>query len=199
MYKVFVNDKPIIFTTSLKNEENYIVFIYKDTIIEELVYKLKMDKLKGVYLYTLNLADDWQRFKLNFIGVTAAGGLVLNDKKEILFIYRGTKWELPKGRREKGESLKETAIREVEEECGVTNLIIKKELTKTYHFFIQNGKYKIKETTWFLMYSSYKGKTTPQTEEGITRAVFKDNEATKKALQNTFSNIVTVCKQYKKV
>ena len=128
MYKVFVNDKPIIFTTSLKNEEGYVTYIYKNTIIEELIYKLKLGKLKGVYLYASNLNKDWESFKKDFNVMVAAGGLVLNDKKEILFIYRGTKWDLPKGRREIGERLEETAVREVEEECGVTNLTINKKM-----------------------------------------------------------------------
>lgn len=46
MYKVFVNDKPIIFTTSIKNEEDYVVFIYKNTIIDRLISRLKLGKLK---------------------------------------------------------------------------------------------------------------------------------------------------------
>ncbi|QXP74247.1 NUDIX domain-containing protein [Tenacibaculum sp. HL-MS23] len=198
MYKVFVNDKPIIFTTSVKNEEDYVVYIYKNTIIEELIYKLKLGKLKGVYLCTSNLEEDWEIFKMKFKVLVAAGGLVLNDKKEILFIYRGSKWDLPKGRQEKGENIKETAIREVEEECGITNLKIDKKLIKTYHFFIQKGKHRLKETHWYLMSSSYKGILTPQLEEGITKVMFKDAEATNKALKSTFSNIVMVYKFYVK-
>lgn len=198
MYKVFVNDKPIIFTTSVKNEEDYVVYIYKNTIIEELIYKLKLGKLKGVYLCSSNLEEDWEAFKMNFKVLVSAGGLVLNDKKEILFIYRGNKWDLPKGRQEKGENIEETAIREVEEECGITNLKIHKKLIKTYHFFIQKGKHRLKETHWYLMTSSYKGNLSPQLEEGITKVVFKDIEATKIALENTFSNIVMVFKYYTK-
>ena len=197
MYKVFVNDKPIIFTTSVKNEEDYIVFTYKNVIMEELIYKLKQGKLNGVYLYTPNLLETWEAFREIFNVKIAAGGLVLNDKKEILFIYRAGKWDLPKGRTEKGEKIEETAIREVEEECGIRNLKIDKKLIETYHFFIQNGKYRLKETHWYLMYSSYKGKLTPQLEEGITKVMFKDTEATAIALRKTFSNIILVYKYYK--
>jgi ADP-ribose pyrophosphatase YjhB (NUDIX family) len=197
MYKVFVNDKPIIFTTSIKNEEDYIVFIYKNTIIEELIYKLKLGKLKGVYLHTSNLDEDWELFRMRFMVIVAAGGLVLNKKKEVLFIRRGNKWDLPKGRKEKGEKIEETAIREVEEECGVTNLKIEKELIKTYHFFLQKGRHRLKETHWYLMSSSYKGELKPQLEEGITQAVFKDTETTLNALKNTFSNIIIVFQYYK--
>ena len=196
MYKVFVNDKPIIFTTSLKNEEGYVTYIYKNTIIEELIYKLKLGKLKGVYLYVSNLNKDWESFKKDFNVMVAAGGLVLNDKKEILFIYRGTKWDLPKGRREIGEDLEETALREVEEECGVTNLTIQKKMINTHHFFMENNMYRVKETHWYLMSTSYVGVLIPQLEEGITKVMFRSKASLKDVLQNTFSNIIMVLKCY---
>ena len=196
MYKVFVNDKPIIFTTSLKNEEGYVTYIYKNTIVTDLIYKLKLGKLKGVYLYVSNLNKDWESFKKDFNVMVAAGGLVLNDKKEILFIYRGTKWDLPKGRREIGEDLEETAVREVEEECGVTNLTIQKKMINTHHFFLENNMYRLKETHWYLMSTSYVGVLIPQLEEGITKVMFRSKASLKDVLQNTFSNIIMVLKCY---
>lgn len=196
MYKVFVNDKPIIFTTSLKNEEDFSVYIYKNTIIEELIYKLKVGKLNGVYIYSNNLIEDWKDFKIKFKIITAAGGLVLNESKKVLFIYRGNKWDLPKGRVEEGENLMEAAIREVEEECGIEKLIISRELLITYHLFMQQNEYRLKETHWYLMFSNYEGSLTPQLEEGITKAEFKAEEETNKALQNTFANIIMVYKSY---
>lgn len=196
MYKVFVNDKPIIFTTSLKSEEDYPVYIYKNTIIEELIYKLKVGKLNGVYIYSSNLVEDWLDFKVKFKVITAAGGLVLNENKKVLFIYRGNKWDLPKGRVEEGENLEEAAIREVEEECGIEKLIINRKLLVTYHLFMHQNKYRLKQTHWYLMFSSYEGSLTPQLEEGITKAQFKDEEETHKALQNTFANIIMVYESY---
>ncbi|CAM1360512.1 NUDIX domain-containing protein [Tenacibaculum sediminilitoris] len=198
MYKVFVNDKPIIFTTSIKNEEDFSVYICKNTIIEELIYGLKVGKLNGLYLYCNNLTEDWLSFKVKFKVIIAAGGLVLNKREEVLFIYRGNKWDLPKGRVEDGEGLEETAIREVEEECGVKNNSITKKLLVTYHLFIHQNKYRLKETHWYLMNSNYQGSLTPQLEEGITEAVFKNKEATCKALQNTFANIKMVYESYLK-
>lgn len=197
MYKVFVNDKPIIFTTSIKNEEDYPVYVYKNTIIDELIYKLKLGKLKGVYLFSNNLKKHWQSFRINLKVIKAAGGLVLNENDEILFIYRGNKWDLPKGRIEKGEQIEETAIREVEEECGIENLIIKKKLLNTYHLFVQKGEHRLKETHWYLMHSDYKGKLTPQLEEGITSVLFKGEREVKKVLQNTYLNIRLVYDSYK--
>src|SRR5688572_219564 len=51
--------------------------------------------------------------------IKAAGGLV-RKKEKFLMIYRMKKWDLPKGKREKNEKSRETALREVEEECNIT-------------------------------------------------------------------------------
>lgn len=196
MYKVFVNDKPIIFTTSLKNEEKFPVYIYKNIIIEELLHRFRSGKLKGVYLFTSNVEQDWLNFAKNFKVIVAAGGLVLNNKKELLFIFRGNKWDLPKGRIEKGEAIEETAIREVEEECGIKNLTIKCKLLVTYHLFLIKNKYRLKETHWYLMHSDYTGTLLPQTEEGITKVVFKTADDISTLFKNTYSNIKLVYKAY---
>ena len=46
----------------------------------------------------------------------------------MLFIYRFNKWDLPKGKLNKGEKKQDCAIREVEEECGICNLQIEMRL-----------------------------------------------------------------------
>ncbi|RKF03292.1 NUDIX domain-containing protein [Tenacibaculum lutimaris] len=196
MYKVFVNDKPIIFTTSIKNEADFPVYIYKNTIIEELIYKLKVGKFEGVYLYSNNLAEVWLEFKEKFKVIVAGGGLVLNESNEVLFIYRGSKWDLPKGRIEEGEGIEETAIREVEEECGIENLTIQRKLIDTYHLFMMDNEYRLKETHWYLMHSDYKGELIPQLEEGITEVTFKNEKETEEALTNSYANIQLVYNSY---
>jgi hypothetical protein len=196
MYKVFVNDSPIIITSSSKNENNYPVFLYEDIIFDEILYKLKNENISGIVLYSSDLEKDWINFTQNLKVIPAAGGLVLNAKKEILFIYRNGTWDLPKGHIEKGESIKTAAIREVEEECGVFNLSIVKKLTTTYHIYHQNG-IKLKETHWFLMTSDYDSKLTPQLEEGITEVCFKNETETQIALLNTYANIKIVYDTYK--
>ena len=198
MYKVFVNDKPIILTDSLKRDNNFPVFVFKDLVIDELLYRLKADSMKGANLFSLNIDESWQQFKRNFKVIKAGGGLVLNDKKEVLFIYRGNKWDLPKGRIEKGEQIEETAVREVEEECGITNVFIDNFLITTYHLFSYKGENRLKETHWYLMSSTHKGVLTPQLEEGITEVVFKNKQESLKALDDTYANILLVYNEYQK-
>ncbi len=196
MYKVFVNDSPIILTSSLENENNFPTYLFTDIIFEDVLKKLDKDSIKGINLVSKNLEKDWTSFLKNLKIVPAAGGLVLNDKKQILFIYRNNIWDLPKGRIEKGESIKNAAIREVEEECGIFNLTIKQKLTTTYHIYHQNGV-KLKETHWFLMHSNYSQPLKPQLEEGITEVVFKNEAEIKLALKNTYANIKIVYDTFK--
>ena len=57
------------------------------------------------------------------VDVQAGGGLVYRKRKggvEVLVVYRPSydDWSFPKGKQNPGEKLKETALREVEEETG---------------------------------------------------------------------------------
>ena len=196
MYKVFINDRPIILTDSPQIGLNFQVYDFENVVIDEILHKLKKNMISGVILFCKNLSEAWNQFQRHFKVVKAAGGLVLNDLKEFLFIFRGSKWDLPKGRIEDNETIETTAIREVEEECGISNLRLDKFLITTYHIFFQDEKSKLKETFWFLMYSDYEGTLKPQLEEGITIAEFKNEIATKKALQNTYANIHLVFESY---
>ncbi|CAA0247074.1 NUDIX hydrolase [Tenacibaculum maritimum] len=199
MYKVFINDKPIILTDSFKDESIFPSYIYEEINLTELVYTLNEKAIGGAILHTLNLEDSWREFRAWFKVIQAAGGLVINEKEEILFIFRRNKWDLPKGWIEEGETVNSAAIREVEEECGIFNLTIKKELLTTYHLFFQKRKIYLKETFWFLMYSDDTKKPIPQIEEEITAVEFKSKEEIKEALSNTYANIKLVIEKYQGV
>ncbi len=198
MYKVFVNDTLIIVTDSLETQHNFPVFIFKDLVIDELLYRIKSDSIQVAILFCDDLERDWKAFKSAFNVIKAGGGLVINPQKEILFIYRNRIWDLPKGRAEKGESIETTSLREVEEECGVQNLNLQRFLLTTYHVFHQNGERRLKETFWYLMNSEDVTNLKPQLEEGITEAVFKNENETQKALEHTYANIKLVVACYKK-
>jgi len=189
MYKVFVNDCPIILT-----ENNNILTKYKKETfnshdIKSIVADLFENNQNGICVICNNLEEAWKQFQSNFKIQKAAGGKVLNLKNEVLFIYRFDKWDLPKGKLEKDESIEDCAIREVEEECGVTNLNIKKPLETTYHVFERKNRTILKITYWFLMKTDFSGVLIPQVEEAIKEAVFKNEFDTKFALQNTYENI----------
>ncbi|WP_372767011.1 NUDIX hydrolase [Lutibacter sp.] len=189
MYKVFVNDCPIILTDNKKNTTNFNAVNFESIQVDEIVAQIFQNRLEGIFLLCENLSASWQQFKSYFISQKAAGGKVLNSNSEVLFIYRFNKWDLPKGKLEKGESISECAIREVEEECGITNLQILKPLGTTYHIYKEKGNTILKTTYWFLMSTDYSGKLTPQIKEGIEQVVFKNEAEIDKALENTYENI----------
>lgn len=121
--------------------------------------------------------------------IIAAGGLVRNPKNEYLFIFRKGKWDLPKGKVDKGEKIEDAAVREVQEECGISDLKIIKPLLKTYHSYVLKGKNVWKETHWFLMLTEKDEKPTPQLEEDITEAVWADEKKVLLFLENTYDTI----------
>jgi ADP-ribose pyrophosphatase YjhB (NUDIX family) len=196
MYKVFINERPIILIDSLFEESDLNILHYNNINISEVIHKLKTGKARGFTVFCDDLEKCWIDFKSNFNLIRAAGGLVLNSQKEFLFIFRGSKWDLPKGKIEKGEQIKETALREVEEECGISKLSLGEFLITTHHVFFHNNKSKLKETYWFEMETKSNEVLIPQLDEGITIAMFKNKEETVKALKNSYENIRLVFETY---
>jgi len=196
MYKVFINERPIILTDSLFLESDFDLLHFKNAIISEIIHKITEGRIKGIVLLCSDLQKSWEDFKSNFKVISASGGLVLNEQREFLFIFRGGKWDLPKGRIEKGEQIKEAALREVKEECGVSKLILGEFLITTYHVFFQNNQNRLKETHWFNMETTTEEVLTPQLEEGITVAIFKNKKDSVAALENSYGNIHLVFRAF---
>ena len=65
--------------------------------------------------------------------IIAAGGIVMNPKQEILWIFRRGFWDLPKGKLDPGETIPQCALREVEEETGINDIQLNELITITYH------------------------------------------------------------------
>ncbi|PCH77410.1 MAG: NUDIX hydrolase [Flavobacteriaceae bacterium] len=190
MYKVFVNERPLIFTNNKKDVGlNYCDYDMSMNF-KDIVSLLGKSKLTEQCVYHADISLMWSAFKASFKIERAAGGVVFNKKEEVLFIYRFGKWDLPKGHIEKGEGKKEAAIREVEEECGISALEIVKKLPTTYHMFERNGQMVLKITHWYQMFSSDQGPLVGQEEEGIELVCFKAKEAQDIALENSYKNIV---------
>ena len=135
------------------------------------------------------ITDNWEEFCAGYSIIKAAGGVVYNDKNQLLMIFRNERWDLPKGKLEVNENIKECAIREVEEECGVNNLEIISELLSTYHTYKLNGKAILKRTFWFKMHTNYNQELAPQAKEGITKVEWVNKEDIQNRLNNTYSNI----------
>ena len=114
------------------------------------------------------------------IEATSCGGVVIYRGK-IWTLYKSYKhkyegWVLPKGTVEKGEDYKDTALREVKEEAGVTANIIKYVGKSQYSFCVPEDTVE-KDVYWYLMSAnSYYSK--PQREEYfVDSGFYKFHEA----------------------
>lgn len=199
MIKVFSLNKTICLTSNLMDYQQK-----KDTVLVRIhsLDELKMmyDELVTknhfieVYYYHENEKLLLSSFSLAFKVIEAAGGLVKNKKGEYLFIFRNGKWDLPKGKIEKGEGIETAAIREVEEECGVGKLKIVKELESTYHTYHVEEKAILKRTYWFEMLCEDESNLVPQLEEGITEVKWLPKNDLQQVLDNTYESIKEVLK-----
>lgn len=147
---------------------------------------------RAVHVRCKDVVQSWAFFEEQFMPIAAAGGVVLNSRNEVLFIYRLDKWDLPKGKIEAGEARDTAALREVEEECSISSLQLGPLLLSTYHTYVLNGEPVLKSTAWYLM--QYDGDSTPrpQLEEGITDVQWMPRDRWDMVRANTYPSVMDV-------
>lgn len=197
MYKVFVNESLLTFSDSRSDFDHPQAQPVKPEDSEELIRALLAGTAPtGDYHIPLAAGEAFAFLTRRFEPVTAAGGIVLNGAEEILWIFRRGKWDLPKGKADEGETIEETALREVREECGIRRLTIERFLGHCYHIYpIQKGrKAAFKTTHWYLMRTP-DTQLVPQAEEQITDIRFFEKGAAE-PLQNTFRSLRDFLENY---
>ncbi len=147
------------------------------------------------YLLCADAKKFLQKIIKSVTPIAAAGGMVENKKGEYLFIFRNKKWDLPKGKIEKGEGKKEGAMREVEEECGIAISEMGKRICKTYHTYMLKGELVLKTTYWYKMSYAGNEKLKPQLEEGITKVRWFKRGQIDTIVKNTYPSIMDVLKK----
>ncbi len=199
MYKVFFNEYVLHFTSEFNNSSNdNIRQVAELKRISEFAKLLdQLDAGKYVEELKIQVRADEKLLKQLPVSLTqlpAAGGLVNNDRGEMLFIKRFGRWDLPKGKIEKMENAPDAAIREVEEECGIQQLQIVRQLPSTFHIyrspFLKPGNDLVwKETSWFEMTHSGAGSICPQQEEGIEEVRWFNRHELSEVLESTYGNL----------
>lgn len=187
--EVFFGKRKLFLTDDKKEEYT----IYKNRKqLKLLLDEFKTGTQKEFFICTENLNELFINFKSIFVYEEAAGGLVVNEQHQVLVIKNRELWQLPKGHVEKGETYVDAAIREVQEECGISNPTIIKELPSTFHTFLNKSKWYLKRTYWFKML--YKGteRLVPQLEEGITNAVWIDKKNLWIVYDATYENLIEI-------
>ena len=212
--KLFVNDKfvhiistdkflgagaydleisPDIALAEVKLQGKVLVWGGNPTYMDALLLQMEVKKLKRLdhVDFVTDQYDEVKAFiKAQFKIVKAAGGLVFKGDK-MLMIYRLGKWDLPKGKLEKGERTLEGALREVEEECAIT-VSADDKLTSTWHTYVSDGRRILKKTTWFRMTCLSDAGMRPQVEENIEDIRWMSRADVEEALKSTYGSIKEV-------
>ncbi len=191
-YKLIQNIENVALNKSssvyqIENLEDFDFFFINDNEENDAIYLLFNDPQS-----VLN------QIKKDFTVIQAAGGVVQNQQNEILLINRRGFWDLPKGKLDDGETLQQCAIREVTEETGVAPLNNETFLGTTYHTYIQNHQWILKESYWYAQSTTFNEALIPQTEEDIIEAKWVKKEDVKSYLPKTYGNIKLVLNQYLK-
>ncbi len=200
MYKVFIDHKPVLFVNASEIDESFAI-IHAEKCLEGTKLDIETNKLVSIDAPLQVLCEDVEKeFKLFFSKHTlieAAGGIVKGERGYLLIKRHGL-WDIPKGKMEEGENPRETAVREIEEECGISSPKIERDLCVTYHTYPYKGKMVLKKTHWY--YLSYDGndELSGQLDEGITEAKWMNLQEMLSIRGNTFGSINEVLDVFKK-
>jgi 8-oxo-dGTP pyrophosphatase MutT (NUDIX family) len=202
--KIFFNDKPLFLCDQV--DETIEPFLHHDdaVFIDELdphtvktmIHEMQLEKVHaGVFIHPDFEALKKAFFK-KFTFIQAAGGIVQNENGELLLIFRRGKWDLPKGKLDKGESLEDCAVREVEEETGLKQVKLVEPLLITYHTYHEGTKFILKESHWYSLKVSGRQELVPQKEEDILETKWVAADALEPYLKNSFPSVVDVLKLF---
>ncbi|MFD2556945.1 NUDIX hydrolase [Sphingobacterium tabacisoli] len=199
IYKIYMNQSLLIladFAPSIKGNVQTIGL--QDIDMEKLFNSItKNNDITYLYVHP-NINQVLKNILSTVKIIHAAGGLVKNGEGDYLFIYRLDKWDLPKGKVEESEKMKDAALREVEEECGIKVNYLGPKIATTYHTYYMRGKFVLKQTKWYEMGANKVPKLIPQTEEDITQAIWLDPRELDKVEGNTYPLINEIIEKIKK-
>ena len=149
-------------------------------------------ELAGLVLHGADVPLIWKDFRSRYVFVQAAGGAVTDEQGRLLAIHRLGRWDLPKGKVEKGEDIPEAAVREVQEECGLQQVMLGEPLCHTWHTYERDGERHLKRTDWFLMQASSKEALVPQAIEDITEVRWLNATEVERMKADTYPSLFSV-------
>lgn len=201
--KIYFNDKFLLFSEAQPQvSRNQVIRKYdaaadkNNAFIEEILSDfLEFLNNRSFILQDYKLEDLIRYFKKEHYYIEAAGGFI-EKQNEFLFIHRHGRWDLPKGKLEKNEGIREAAIRECEEECGIRELEIVRQLSSTFHIYPYKKSYALKQSYWFYMTSSYSQALVPQAEEDIDQVKwFTQQQIQSVIIKDTYYTITDVIRE----
>jgi ADP-ribose pyrophosphatase YjhB (NUDIX family) len=195
MKVIYVNDLPLTLASRAPTAEEAlgqgrIVESPDEKALEAAVAALEHGVLTGVWLYEADSSVLMARFQSHLRTIEAAGGVVISPQGRLLMIKRFGRWEFPKGKVEPGEAIEATALREIEEECGVSGMEITRFLTHTMHTYrAPGGKRMLKITHWYAMRIDSEPKGKPQREEGIAAVAWATPKDARLRLEQSYRSV----------
>lgn len=198
--KIYIHNKPLYLCDSLDDQLNSLIHLPDNVFIDELNAHTVKSMLKEMSLPEVRTGifwhGDFQKLKNAFFKkfeiIVAGGGVVQNELQELLLIFRRGYWDLPKGKMDKGETLEECAIREVQEETGLKKVKLKKPITVTYHSYELGTHHIIKESHWYYMKAKSSEQLIAQTEEDITEIKWVNPSEIQKFINGAYPSIADV-------
>jgi 8-oxo-dGTP pyrophosphatase MutT (NUDIX family) len=204
-YKIYINESPLILTqtsdladeTEFERSLIHAVYSGKPKMLMNYIQLLEKNKHhEGIIIQADNVAKLWNDFKSLYQYIKAGGGIVVNQFGKVLLIFRRGVWDLPKGKQDPGETLAQTALREVREETGLNDLKIIERLNNGYHCYMMSKQRTLKRTRWYLMQTQNPGQLVLQKEEGIQDAAWFDPRELPRLNMPMYNNIRDVLMRY---
>ncbi|MBL0232866.1 MAG: NUDIX domain-containing protein [Chitinophagaceae bacterium] len=202
--KIYFGEKPLFLCDEVDDHVQEYLH-HEDTVfIDELdthsvnamIHEMQQQKIHAGVFFHPDLEELRKAFYKKFTIVLAAGGLVMNEKKELLLIFRRGKWDLPKGKLDKGEKMESCAVREVEEETGLKNISLIQPLQISYHTYHEGTKFILKESHWYSMEVNGQQELIPQAEEDIHEAKWVKPSQLKHYFDKSFPSVVDVLRPF---
>lgn len=187
---IYFGDAEVVITNT-PQDHRYDVVCVDTSVINNLGAKIqkKVEINKFVAIITPDPVATFEELKREFVLVEAAGGVVHNERGELLMIELRGRWDLPKGHIEVDEEASVAALREVEEETGVVAELVDKEpIMETWHAYNTYGRWELKRTRWWRM-KALAGELKPQDEEGIARVEWCSTESVQERLKMSYTTI----------
>ena len=198
--KIYFDDKPLFLCDDVDATlQPYVhhddaVFIDELNLhtIKSMIHEMEKPSVHAGVFFHKDLAELKAGFFKKFTIVKAGGGFVQNQENEVLMMFRRGKWDLPKGKLDKKETIEECAVRETKEETGLKNVELIAPLLTTYHTYHEGTRSVLKETKWFRMKTNGDQQLIPQASEQISKLEWVGKNHLEKYLKNSFSSVKDV-------
>ncbi len=200
--KIYFGDKPLFLSDGntndikpyLDDKGTIVIENPEDKELDDIIRRMSDTSTTAGVIFK-DVPEAIQDITKKFTLIVASGGMVYTKDNKILLIFRRGKWDLPKGKLDDGEDLIECALREVNEETGLSNLGFEQHLCTSYHTYFEGDKHILKESHWHLLKGNENEVLKPQTDEDIEKCEWVAIDQLASFLKNAPASIIDVIKE----